>query len=72
MASFEDWAVLLQIDQQNVNFSMDYFLSNMNSILDTQVLLKNVNKYKLKFKTKPWITPGLQKSISIENNALKN
>ena len=72
MASFEDWAVLLQIDQQNVNFSMDYFLSNMNSILDTQVLLKNVNKYKLKFKTKPWITPALQKSISIENNALKN
>ena len=28
------------------------------------------SKYKLKFKTKPWLTPGLQKSISINNNLL--
>ena len=33
--------------------------------------LRKVNKYKLKFKTKPWITPALQKSISIKNNLLK-
>ena len=33
--------------------------------------LKKVNKYKVKFKTKPWITPALQKSISIKNNLLK-
>ena len=43
----------------------------MDSILDTHTLLKKVNKYKLKFKTKPWITPALQKSISIKNNLLK-
>ena len=50
---------------------MDSFLNNMNSILDTNAPLKKVNKYKLKFKTKPWITPALQKSISIKNNLLK-
>ena len=39
--------------------------------MDTHAPLKKVNKYKLKFKTKPWITPALQKSISIKNNLLK-
>ena len=43
----------------------------MDSILDTHAPLKKVNKYKLKFKTKPWITPALQKSISIKNKLLK-
>ena len=28
--------------------------------------LKNNSKYMLKFKTKPWITAGLQKSVSIK------
>ena len=37
----------------------------------THAPLKKVKKYKLKFKTKPWITPALQKSISIKNNLLK-
>ena len=53
---------LLQTDLQNVNLSMDSFLNNINSILDKCIL---------KFKTKPWITPALQKSISIKNNLLK-
>ena len=68
----KDCANLLQIDQQNVNLSMDSFSNNKDSILDTHAPLKSVNKYKLKFKTKPWITPALQKSISIKNNLLKN
>ena len=67
----KDWADLLQTDQQNVNLSMDSFLNNIYSILDVHAPLKKVNKYKLKFKTKPWITPALQKSISIKNNLLK-
>ena len=67
----KDWADLLQIDQQNVNLSLNSFLNNINSILDVHAPLRKVNKYKLKFKTKPWITPALQKSISIKNNLLK-
>ena len=43
----------------------------MNSILDEHAPLKGVNKYKLKFKSKPWITPAIQRSISIKNNLLK-
>ena len=67
----KDWADLLQIDQQNVNLSLNSFLNNINSILDVHAPLRKVNKYKLKFKAKPWITPALQKSISIKNNLLK-
>ena len=33
-------------------------------------LLKEINKYKLKFKSKPWITSGLQKSIFVKNKLL--
>ena len=51
---------------------MDIFLNNMESILDTHGPLKKVDKYKLKFKTKPWITPALQKSISFKNKLRKN
>ena len=36
-------------------------------LLDTFAPLKRINKYKLKFKSKPWITLGLQKSISVKN-----
>ena len=35
-------------------------------------LLKKINKYKLKFKSKPWINLGLQKSISVKNKLLAN
>ena len=36
-------------------------------------LLKElINIYKLKFKSKPWITLGLQKSISVKNKLLTN
>ena len=47
----------------------------MNSILDSTAPFKRVNKYKLRFKTKPWITPVLLKSISVKNvllNKFKN
>ena len=34
--------------------------------------LLKINKYKLKFKSKPWITLVLQKSISVKNKLLSN
>ena len=41
-------------------------------LLDTYAPLKRVNKCNMKFKCKPWITVGLQKSISVKNKLLKN
>ena len=43
----------------------------MNSILDEHGRSKRVNKYKLKFKSKPVITPAIQKPISVKNNLPK-
>ena len=34
--------------------------------------LKRINKYKLKFKSKLWITLGLQKLVSVKNELLTN
>ena len=53
---------MLQLDQQSVDLSTESFLS-MNSILDSNANLKRVNKCKLRFNTKPWITSALQKSF---------
>ena len=67
----KDWSDVLQLDQQDVNLSISSFLDEMNSILDEHAPLKRVNKYKLNFKSKPWITPAIQKSISVKNNLLR-
>ena len=37
------------------------YLVKINMLLDTYAPLKRINKYKLKFKSKAWITLGLQK-----------
>ena len=41
-------------------------------MLDTYAPLKRVNKYKLKFKSRPWITLELQKEISGKKKLLNN
>ena len=41
-------------------------------LLDTYVPHKRINKYRLKFQSKPWITLGLQKSVSVKNKLLTN
>ena len=67
----KDWSDVLQLDQQDVNLSISSFLDNANSILDEHAPVKRVNKYNLKYKSKPLITPATQKSISVKSNLLK-
>ena len=43
---------------------------NLNSILDLYTYLKEITKQKLKFRNKPWLALGQQKSISIKNHLL--
>ena len=62
-----DWEDLLKIDKLNAENSTKMYLDAINMLLDTCAPLKRINKYKLKFKSKPWITLGLQKSISVKN-----
>ena len=67
----KDWSDVLQQDQQNVNLSIESFLDNMNSKFNEHAPWKRINKYKLKLKSKPWIIPAIQKSISVKNKLLK-
>ena len=63
-----DWEKedLLKIDELIAGNSTKRCLDKINKLLDTYAPLKRINKYKLKFKSKPWITLGLQKSISLK------
>ena len=65
-----DWADIIKSEKKNIDFSFECFLKKFNLILDKYLPLKKLTKQKLKFKTKPWITPSLQKSISIKNKLL--
>ena len=67
-----DWEDLLKINELNANNSTKIYLYKIIILLDTYAPLKKINKYKLKFKSKPWITPGLQKSIFVKNKLLTN
>ena len=67
-----DWEDLLKTDDLNAENSTRMHLDKINMLLDTYAPLKRINKYKMKFKSKPWITLGLQKSISVKNKLLKN
>ena len=55
-------------DDKNVNLSFNNFFKKINAILDNHAPLGKVTKKKLRFRSKPWITLGLQKSISIKNS----
>ena len=67
-----DWEDMLKSDELNVDNSTKMYLDKINMLLDTYAPLKRINKYKMKFKSKPSITLGLQKSISVKNKLLKN
>ena len=46
-------------------------LTELMTCLKYMPLIKKVKKYKFKFKEKPWITCGIQKSISLKNSFFK-
>ena len=65
-----DWEDLLKINELNADNSTKIYLDKINMLLDTYAPLKKINKYKLKFKSKPWISLGLQKSIFVKKKLL--
>ena len=67
-----DWDVALKLDEHNVNYSTESFLNKINSLLSNYAPLKKISKYKLKFRSKPWIKTGLQKPISVKNKFQSN
>ena len=62
-----DWSNLLNLNEKNVDLTTNNFLNAMNSLLNKYAPFKKISKYKIKFKTKPWITFDIQKSISVKS-----
>ena len=62
----------MKIDYLNADNLTKSYLDKINMLLDTYAPLKIIYKYKLKFKSKPWITLGLQKSMYVKNKLLTN
>ena len=48
------------------------YLAKINMLLDTYAPLKSINKYKLKFKSKPWITLGYKNQYLPKTNYFIN
>ena len=67
-----DWLHTLKLQNNNIDASFQSFFDSMNNTPDKHAPFKKITKYKLKFKTKPWIITALQKSISIKNKSFKN
>ena len=65
-----EWDNVLISPNKNTEKSYKTFLEKFKSLLDTYAPLKKLSKNKLKLKDQPWITPRLQKSISIKNQFL--
>ena len=63
-----NWEQILYNSENDVKFSMNEYLSKIDSLLNAHAHFKKFNKKELKFLTKPWITQGLQNSIKKKNN----
>ena len=67
-----DWEDLLKLYELNADNSTNIYLEKINILLHTYAPLKRIDKCKLRFKSKPWIALGLQKSISVKYKLLSS
>ena len=58
-----DWGKHLQIENNNVDSSMKTFLDIFEALLNRYAPLKKLSNKEIRQKQKPWITPGILKSI---------
>ena len=62
-----DWSNLLNLNEKNADLSTNNFLNAMNNFAP----FKKIRKYKLKFKTKPWITFGIQNQSLLKKKTVE-
>ena len=62
----------MKVDELNADNLTQMYLDKNNMFLNTYAPLKRIYKHKFMFKSKPWITLDLQKSISVKNKLLIN
>ena len=66
-----DWNDVIDIGKNDVNFSLENFMSKMNELLDTHLPLRKVSKREFKQKFKPWVSNTILTKIRDKNKAFK-
>ena len=51
-----NWNQVLQLNQNNVNITLENYLNTVNTLINFHAPLKKLNKKQRKFQQKPWIT----------------
>merc|ERR1712096_51703 len=55
----------------SIDSKLECFIGKIKEIINKNVTLKKLSKYKLKLQLKPWITKGILKSIRYTNKMYK-
>ena len=63
-----NWHHIFQ-PEDNVNNVFSSFRSHISSIIDKHAPVRKLSKTEIKTRRKPWITPGLKKSITTKNKS---
>ncbi len=66
-----DWDVVIDIPKNDVNFSMENFLTKFNTLLDTHMPLRKISQREFKQKFKPWISKQILSKIDDKNKAFR-
>ena len=66
-----DWLHTLKLQNNNIDASFQSFFDSMNNTPDKHAPFKKITKYKLKFKTKPWIITAYRNLFLLKIKVLK-
>ena len=66
-----NWDEVIDINKNDVNFSMENFLSKFNILLDEHMPLKKISQKQFKQKYKPWISNHILSKIHEKNKLLR-
>ena len=66
-----DWDEVIDINRNDINFSMDNFRSKFNALLDGHMPLRKLTQKEFKQKFKPWISKNIIGKISEKNKIFR-
>ena len=66
-----NWNEVIDTSKNDVNFSLENFLTKINGLLDTHVPLKKLSHKEFKQKFKPWISTYILSKIDDKNKSFK-
>lgn len=66
-----DWIDVINITNNDVNYSINTFLEKFNAVLDNHMPLRKITHREFKQKFKPWISGQILSKIDAKNKALR-